>query len=336
MTARPQHARARRAAAAALAVALTAGLAGCGTPLPAPEAPAAPAVAPAALTAGQVDRVLADLGTVLAAGDAALDPAALGPRVTGPALAVRTAEYVRQTATAGARTPTVLPTRAQSVVVPATTTWPRTQLVVTEQPADLQAQRILVLQQPDARSPYRLWGWARLLPGVQLPAVASSATGSPVLAADTDALRLAPAQVLEQYADVLTNGDASAAAPAFAADAFRDGLRTAREQTAASVAAVATVAESTVAVPEGVVALGTLDGGAIVVGQTTTTTTLTVSQGSLTLDPTEAALSGRPEVTRTLVYTYQDVLAFHVPAAGSSDPVRLLAAEHGRVSVSGE
>ena len=39
--------------------------------------------------------MLTDVGEVLAAADAALDAAQLPPRVEGPALAVRTAEYVR-------------------------------------------------------------------------------------------------------------------------------------------------------------------------------------------------------------------------------------------------
>ena len=88
--------------------------------------------------------VLTDVGAVLAAADAALDPAQLPPRVEGPALAVRTAEYVRAAATAGAKPPTALPTDEQALIVPQTDVWPRTQLVVTKQPDDLQAPRILV------------------------------------------------------------------------------------------------------------------------------------------------------------------------------------------------
>ncbi|GIG30228.1 hypothetical protein [Cellulomonas marina] len=331
-------ARSRRRGARAAAVLLPGLLvvAGCATPLPEPVPAPAPAVAPATLAQTQLDRVLGDLGAVLADADATSDAARLAPRVEGPALRTRTAEYVRATATSGQRGPTPLPVTPASVLVPATTQWPRSTLVVTEQPADLQAPRILVLRQDDARSPYRLWGWARLLPGVQLPATAGAGTGVPVLDAGSEALRLAPEAVLDQYADVLTNGDASAAAPTFASDAFREGLVAARTQAAANVQAVGSVTETSAAVPDSVVALGTLDGGALVVGQLTTTTTFTVSQGSLTLDATDAALSGKTSVSRTLVYTYDDVLAFYVPPAGSTDQVRLLAAEHARVGVTGE
>ena len=136
----------------------------------------------------QSEDVLTDVGEVLAAADAALDAAQLPPRVEGPALAVRTAEYVRATATAGAKPPTALPTDEQALIVPQTDVWPRTQLVVTKQPDDLQAPRILVMQQTAPREPYRLWGWGRMGAGVQMPATAAPETGSPVLAPDATGL----------------------------------------------------------------------------------------------------------------------------------------------------
>src|SRR5690349_17502250 len=86
-----------------LAVLATVGLAACAAPLPQPEPAPVPAVAPPATTISQSDDVLTNLGEVLAAGDEALDPALLTPRVDGPALAMRTAEYLRAKATANAK-----------------------------------------------------------------------------------------------------------------------------------------------------------------------------------------------------------------------------------------
>lgn len=316
--------------------ALVAALAACAAPPPAPSPDPVPAVPPPATTVAQSDRILGQLAEVLAAGDGALDAGALTSRVDGPALAIRTAEYVRANATGGQKGPTALPTGDQALIVPETSQWPRTQLVVTEQPDDLQAPRILVLQQDSPRDQYHLWGWARLGQGVQMPLTADPATGSPPLAADASGLMVTPADALTQYADVLASGDASAYAPAFAPDFFRTGIESARQTYTTAVEAVGTVAETYTPELGSVVALQTVDGGAIVVGQLTTVTTLTVSQGSLTLDATDAALSGKTSVTKNLTYTWADVLVFYVPPEGAQAQVQLLAGEHARVAVSGE
>lgn len=327
----------RRVLATALSVVAALGLAACAQPVPQPRPDAVPAVPPPALTAAQSERVLDQVGEVLAAADAAGDPAALAPRVTGPALAIRGAEYIRSQVTGGQRPPVTIPTTAQTSVVPDTTSWPRTQMVVTEQPADLQAPLLLVLVQNGPRDAYQLWGWARLGPSVQMPATADPAVGSEPVAPDDASLLMPPAEALAQYADVLTNGDASPAAATFPADFFRAAIAQARAQTTESLQAVATVAETVAPVPDQVMALRTADGGAIVVGQLSTVTTVTLSQGSITLnDPFDAALAGTPSVTSNLVRTWTDVVALYVPPAGAGTQVQVLAAEHARTAVTGQ
>jgi len=250
----------RRAAQVTVTTALALSLGACAASLPQPEPAAPPAVALPVLSVAQSEGVLSRIGEVLATADAALDPAGLPERLTGPALAIRTAEYVRAKATAGAKPPTALPTQAQTLVVPDTTTWPRTELVVTQQPADLQAPRLLVLTQATARDPYRLWGWARLGAGVQMPATADTAHGSAPIAADATGLLLSPSETLAQYADVLANGDVSTFAGAFPADFFRTYIETKRAAYSESLKAVATVTETYTPVDDGVIALATADG----------------------------------------------------------------------------
>ncbi|MFI2753562.1 hypothetical protein ACGIF2_09015 [Cellulomonas sp. P22] len=327
--------RGTRAGVVALVGALALGA--CSSSLPQAEPEAPPAVAPPVLNAAQSENILTQLGQVLGAADAALDPALLTSRVSGPALAIRTAEYVRATATAGAKVPTALPVTAQSSVVADTTTWPRTQLVITDQPDDLQAQRVLVLRQDSAREPYRLWGWARLGGGVQMPATADTEIGSQPIAPDDGALLLPPADVVTQYADVLTNGDASASAATFAPDFFRATIEGKRAESVASVQVVGTATETYTPVGEPI-SLSTADGGAVVVAELSTVTTLAISQGSLTLaDPFEAALAGRSSVGKNLTRTWTDVLVFYVPPAGSpTTQVQVLAAEHALTAVTGE
>ncbi|HEY0118656.1 MAG TPA: hypothetical protein VGC04_07750, partial [Cellulomonas sp.] len=186
----------RRARAFVALVAAAATLTACATPLPAPQPEPPAAVAPPALSVAQSTAVLDDLGSVLASADAKLDQTLLAPRVVGPALAMRAAEYLRDEVTNGERKPTALPTKAQVEIVPQTTTWPRVQLVITEQPDDLQAPRVLILEQATPRDRYALWGWARMFPNASTPRTAEAQKGSPVLAPDDTQLAMAPDQVL--------------------------------------------------------------------------------------------------------------------------------------------
>ena len=330
--------RSRRLLAAA-GCALVLGLSACAVPLPQPEPEPVPAVAPAATTVFQSQDVLTDVGEVLTTADATLDAALLPPRVEGPALAVRTAEYARATATAGAKPPTALPTDEQALIVPQTDAWPRTQLVVTKQPDDLQAPRILVMQQTAPRDPYRLWGWGRMGAGVQMPATAAPETGSPVLAPDATGLLVTPAEALQQYADVLANGTASAYAATFQEDTFRTSIEAARAATVAGVQAAGSATETYTPEAAPVVTLQTVDGGAIVVGQLTTvsTVTLTVAGGTIPIsDPFYAALTGKQSAGSNFVRTFTDVLVLYVPPAGSAALVQLLAAEHAVTSATAE
>jgi hypothetical protein len=279
---------------------------------------------------------------VLTAGDTALSAADLARRLSGPALAARTAEYAVAGATAGAQPVTPLPVAAQTVVVPSTSEWPRTEVVVTEQPDDLTSPRVLVLRQESPRAAYTLWGWARLLPGAQMPAMATPAVGSAPLAPDAQGLVATPTDVVAQYADVLSNGDASAFAATFAApDPYRQQIETGRSLYQSVVAAgTGTFTETYTPVPDQVFAHATADGGALVVAGMTTASTLTLT-GSSTVMPVEfAAVSGgavpaNAVLRNNLAVTYADVVVFYVPPAGAGAPVRVLGAEHSFTSATG-
>jgi hypothetical protein len=316
--------------AAAAAAALVALVAGCAPSLPQPAAEPAPAVPPAATTLEQSDRVLHSLGSVLDAADAALDPAQLAPRVSGPALAMRTGEYTRSKATQGAKPPTALPTTAQNLVVPQTDTWPRTQLVFTVQPDNLQVPRVLVLQQASPRDQYHLWGWARMFPGVDAPATAQPSLGSPVLAPDAKGLVVTPTDALQQYADVLTNGDQSPYAATFAADRFRTQIEQTRAGMQVALNNVGTATETYTPGDNPVVTFATADGGAIVVGELTTVLTETVSAagGSISItDPYLIALTGTQTATSSFVRTSNGVVIMYVPPANKGGQVQVFAGE---------
>lgn len=329
----PRGVRRWRAVAMSLAIGLS--VVGCAANLPKARPDAVPAVPPPVLSVAQSTAVLDKIGAVLAEGDPNMSDAGLPARLSGPALAIRSAEYRIALGTAGGRLPTPLPMKAQTLITSQTDAWPRYELVVTEQPDDLQSPRLLVLRQADPRSAYTLWAWTRLLAGVEMPATADPAQGSALLAPDAGGLLLTPSDTLAQYVDVLTNGDASAHASTFQADEYRAGLASSLGLLKQGLAQVGTAEDSYTAAPDQLVALRTADGGALVVGGITTVTTakVTVAGATFTLRPTEASLAGGSVVTQAETITWADLVAFYVPPAGAGTTVQVLAAEHQRIAV---
>lgn len=319
----------------ALTVVTALSLAACATPLPEPQPEAVPAVVPSAVTAEQVQDVLADVSAVLAEADEQHSVELLDGRVTGPARETRQVEYaLRLAGDTEAITP--IPAEVQTIIAPQTDAWPRPVMVVTQPPADLQPPLLLALQQDEPRSQYRLWAWVRLFPGAEMPATAQPQLGSPVVAPDSDSLSVPPGEVIGQYVDLLTNGDASPHAAVFAQDPLRVGIAATRDAYGTVVGENGTLAETYAPMPSGPIAMATADGGAIVVGGFRTVTTITLSESTLNIGDQTAALLGKASVRTNLALTWLSMVAFAIPPAGSAEPVRMLGAEHSLVGVTGE
>lgn len=314
-------------------------LASCAAALPLAHPDPAPAVPPPALDANQVSAVLTGLGAVLKVADATNDPAPLAARLSGPALASRTAEYLVSAKLADPSVRTELPVGSQTMITPDTNTWPRAVVVVTEQPQNLQSPRVLTLVQDDPRSPYRLWGWARLLPGTKMPRTADPVAGSKPLPPDAPGLVLTPEEVVAQYAEVLAQGDVSTFAPSFAPDVFHKQIDTTLAATKTGLmqglGTAATVTETYQPRPGELYSFSTLDGGALVIAGMTTTTSLTLSGGKIEFQNDVAALLGTTTVSSSATFVWSDVLVFLVPPKGSSVLIQVLAAEHIRTAITG-
>ena len=318
-----------------LAVLAVGALAACSTPLPVPQPDAEPAATPPALYEEQADRVLADLATVVAEADAALDPSLLDPRVVGPAREIRGVEYLL----AGAGDPdavTAVPEGSQTLVLPTTDAWPRTFMAVTESPEDLQAPLLLVLVQDSPRAQYRLWSWARLFPGTTMPRTTEPAIGSSPVAPDSADLAVPPTDVLAQYVDLLTNRDQSPYANAFTPDPLRAAVAQTRDAFVGVVGANGSLTETYTPDAHGLAAIATADGGAIVVGTIRTVTTISLTDSTMKIGDQTAALLGKDTITSNLEIQWLSVVAFHVPPAGSTDPIEVLGAEHSRIQAAGQ
>ncbi|MPV50308.1 MULTISPECIES: hypothetical protein [unclassified Pseudactinotalea] len=312
----------------------SAGLTGCAVPVPqsTPE-PESTTVYPV-LDEGRLDRVLASVQTSLADADAALDPDLLPPRITERAEAVRAAEYRLAKATKDDEepyTPQPLGTDDVAAVVAATEDWPRTVMVATTPPAGSNAPRLLVLTQQEPRDDYSMVGWVRLLPGVSTPTVAASEIGVDPVAPDDPGLLIAPDEVAAAYAETVEKGDKADSADLFADDIYRTALRDEVKAQQKSLEVAGTV-KNKVTAQDGVAALATADGGAIVYAGLTSTMTYerTVARSTMKVGSQYAALNdGEDEVDESITGSYLHMIAFYIPPAdaGEDAQVSVLGAE---------
>jgi hypothetical protein len=224
----------------------------------------------------------------------------------------------------------------QRVIVPSQSGWPRWFLAVGTAPAH-STPVLSVLYSPSARAPYGLWAQLALLPGEQLPGVAPADRGAPVLRPDAGGLLLTPQDTAGGYADVLTRGAASPFATKYAPDTFRQQVTGQLGHDRALFLRLGTVAARHTVQPARTLALGTADSGAIVISVLTQTYLVTVQPGAGTVkvDPALAALAGRDRFARRVTRTSQEVVAFVVPAAGSTDKIHIVAAAKTDLAATG-
>ncbi|MEW1956189.1 hypothetical protein [Kineococcus sp. NPDC059986] len=333
----PSTATRRLTVLASLATATV--LAGCAQ-LPTTSAPADTGREPLVVQPAQAGRVVEAVTAVLQAqaDPATADPAALATRVSGPELQLRTAAHT--IAAAGAAP---ADTGGADDVVPITSIlpregdFPRWFATVTAPGAD-QAPSLVVLRTDSARDPYTVWATPTLLPGASLPTLAAPADGVAVVAPDESTnLPASPADLAARYGDVLTNGATSRYSDQFGADAYRSGVESATAaETASLQAAGGTFTQERTVLPDGVLAVRTRDGGALVVAAYSWSTTSAGPAGGRAgkLEPALAALAGTEQALRATV-TRQEVVVFSVPpgAGGGQARAQVVAAESGPVQV---
>ncbi|PFG20274.1 hypothetical protein [Serinibacter salmoneus] len=298
------------------------------------QAPTVPEYAPPALSEIQIQDILADIAASIEAADEADDAAELGDRVTAPATDIREAQYALEVATGGETTPQELWTETDLDVITASDSWPRSLLAVTEPDADSALRLYLGIVQEGPRDPYRLVAWSLLLPGVETPTFADISVGSAPVTADQEGLVMTPTQALTRLADVL-DLRTSEYADQFADDDYRTFLR---EELDGIVEGIEVAGDVDQAVEPGeiVFAIGTAEGGALVMGDLTTTVTLrrTVEDSELNLAGEMAELGGEEAVENAAEATYRSMVTLYIPPADAEDQsVRLLGAERVLASV---
>ena len=310
---------------------------------PSPEATSGaasgePAAAPAeagtpVLLDAQFRRILEQVSSAADAGDAAKDAAKLGERVAGTELEVRTQNYkIRsQVGSYEPRMP-VRSTKLLTTVVTTDRNWPRSVLAVTQGDGNVVPQLLTMVQQ-SPRENYKLMKTTPLQPGTTFPNIERDGTET-LAASDKTGLLYSGEEAMSGLADRLTSTES----------AFKDKLVEGESSpyiadTLAYQAEVAKAGENGTfsfthkVVPESTVVFRTADGGALVLGRINFgfEGTPKAEGDKLTIGDDAAALAGGSETTTGMVLDFAESVAVYVPPAGSTDPMKLVAATRGLV-----
>lgn len=311
------------------------------TPAPSTEPTASAAEGAAAqsspvLLDAQFRRILEQVSSAADAGDAAKDAGKLADRVGGTELEVRTQNYkIRsQVGSYEARMP-VRSTKLLTTVVTSERDWPRQVLAVTQGDGNVVPQ-LLTLVQSSPRENYKLVKTTPLQPGTTFPSIGRDGTET-LAASDKTGLLYSGEEALAGLADRLTSADST----------FKDKLVEGESSPyiADTLSYQAEVVKSGEngnftfthkVVPESTVVFRTADGGALVLGRLNFAFdgTPKASGDKLTIGDDAAALAGGKETTTGMVLNFAESMALYVPPAGSTDPIKLVAATRGLVGAS--
>lgn len=296
------------------------------------------------VTVAQLEKVLDAVAGNLSAAEDAKDGQLLSGRVTGPGLVLRQADFNVHAANAEIALPPLsvtdpLISDPQPAMISSDPEFARSVFVFTQASADAGGKRLLLLTQTEARSNYQLWGWTRLLPGVELTQLPALSEPVATVAPNSADLVTAPDAVVDAYVDVLNKGANSEFAEQFEEDSFRQQLAEIQQALAESLAAAKGTRTMTFVRAESpVVGMYTTDGGAILMAELSSLETMTVPAGAtLSTSPRVQALLGATKITTELQVTYTNVIAFYVPPAGSADPtIKVIGVEHSATAATGK
>ncbi|HEX9229412.1 MAG TPA: hypothetical protein VF885_22670, partial [Arthrobacter sp.] len=308
-------------------------------PAPSPgdaSASAEPASGSPVLLDTQFRRILEQVASASDAGDAAKDANKLKPRVAGSELEVRSQNYkIRSRVGSYEPRMPVRATKLLTTVVTEDRAWPRKVMAVTQGEGNVVPQ-LLTLTQASPRENYKLVLTTPLQPGTTFPGIERDGTGT-LAPTDKSGLLYSGQEALSGLGDRLNS----------AGSTFKDKLAEGKSSPyiADTLAYQADVVKSGVngkfafshkLVPESVVVFRTADGGALALGRLDFSFdgTPKASGDKLTIGDDAAALAGGKETSTGMVLKFAESAAVYIPPAGSSDPMKLVAATRGLVGAS--
>ena len=309
------------------------------TPSPTKAAPASEQLDPPAVTIPQLKEIVSRISGVATEADKANDATLAATRFTGPALAVRSANYTIRKADSTVPALFPIPATAVGLSLPQhTDSWPRTVFTVVQNPQDKTVPPVaLMLVQETARADYKVSYAVQLEAKVDFPKVAAANIGASQLAPDQKLLKLPPKAIALDYGDILEKGTESPFAKDFdlTADKFVSSFGNEyRKATAAALPATAAMTVTNGDGPGPVIALSTNDNGAIVATELEETVTVKPTEAGAAVNPEGQvkSLSGITGSTKGTVSVYGDQLLFYVPKAGTKGKITLLGFASGLIS----
>jgi hypothetical protein len=305
---------------------LTAGilvLSGCtttGLPAPLPSETPPGGAQPVAVTTGQFEGILIDVVDTVTDADAAGDAALAGQRLTGPALALRTANYTIRAADSTVAPLAAIPSEVVPVMLPESTdTWPRRVFAIARAEG-VQAVGLTLIQE-SPRENYKVAYAVTLVATV--PDVAPAELGASALPPGNNLGLVAPEELAAAYGDVLIKGDASEFADLFEAD---DSVQEAigvdyKAERRSQLPTSATIEFTNGPGKEDPIAFLTNDSGQIVSLILEDVETVKPVEAGAAVNPAGQvkALLGKAQSTRGIVAMYGVELLFYVPPVSATD-----------------
>jgi hypothetical protein len=340
--ARGRRAAGRRALVIPGALATIGLLSGCGlvsaAPAATPTVSASPnQVAPAVVTSGQLKRILSDVATEAKAADARNDKKMLLPRFTGPALTLREVHYfLRSKSDKVTALPAIVDKPLSFSLPAATTSWPRSIMVVTDEPGDSALPQLIVLQQKSPRENYQVWYTVRLMPGAKIPAVPAAETGAIPVDSKSLFLKVPPLSLPAAYGDLVNKGDSSLSAQLFDTrnDEFYKQVSSSQQEQVKNL----TNGKITFTHKLGdanVIGLSTSQAGALVAVYMTDTYVIKPTKvgTAVGVSGQEALILGGNGSTKGVRSIYGNMMLFFVPALSEGSKIRLIGVTQGLISV---
>ena len=291
---------------------------------------------PVSLQAAQMKRILADVANVASAADVRNDRRVLLERFDGAALAIRSTNYLLRTRNARIASLQAIAAEPIRFNLPAaTSSWPRVAMAVTDEDGDTALPQMIVLQQENPRSNYKVWFTIRLMPGAEIPAVPSSDTGGIPVDAASLFLKVAPNKLPIAFGDLLNLGQASLSAQLFDLDNefYRQVSQAQKDQ--ATKLNNANITYAHLLGDPNVISMATSDGGALVAVYQLDRYTIKPKRANsaVAVGAQEKLLLGATGSTRGVRSVYGDMLFFYVPPADGNAKIVLLGATQGLISV---
>ena len=290
--------------------------------LVAPETTAQASASAPNLDSARVERILDSIQDTLNTADSSRDPALLQARLEGGALRMRADQYAAAKATN---------TEVSKLIVNEGSV-----AVSNSNPDQTSLPVIAFAVQEDARSQYKLLGWARALGGAQFQ-LDNMEKGSAPLSADAQGYVKTPKEALQGYVDMLNSGNAGN--DQYSGDDFaRRYLQDAKSLNDAVQAAGNVQAHAEVSDEFPIVGVQLVDGSSLVVASFTYTQTYqrTVARSTMRLGGTTAALAEGDDdtVKGKATATYVATVLLHIPKSGSdSQVISVVGAERALGSV---